>query len=157
MKKMQVIQPELQKVREKFKDEPQKLQKETMDLFKRSGANPLGGCLPLIAQMPIFFAFYQVLYNAVELVDAPFALWIMDLSVKDPYYVLPVLMGAALFAQMKLNPTPTQDPMQKKVMMFMPLIFLFIMKDLPAGLNLYIFVSTVFGIIQQLFVYRMTD
>lgn len=157
MKKMQKIQPELQKVREKYKDEPQKLQKETMDLFKRSGANPLGGCLPLVAQMPIFFAFYQVLYNAVELVNAPFAFWIMDLSVKDPYYVLPVLMGAALFAQMKLNPTPTQDPMQKKVMMFMPLIFLFIMKDLPAGLNLYIFVSTVFGIIQQLFVYKMTD
>lgn len=157
MKKMQKIQPELQKVREKYKDEPQKLQKETMDLFKRSGANPLGGCLPLIAQMPVFFAFYQVLYNAVELVNAPFVFWIMDLSVKDPYYVLPVLMGCALFAQMKLNPTPTQDPMQKKVMMFMPLIFLFVMKDLPAGLNLYIFVSTLFGIIQQLFVYKMTD
>lgn len=157
MKKMQKIQPELQKVREKFKDDPQKLQKETMDLFKKSGANPLGGCLPLLAQMPVFFAFYQVLYNAVELVDAPFAFWIVDLSVKDPYYVLPVLMGASLFAQMKLNPTPTQDPMQKKVMMFMPLIFLFIMKDLPAGLNLYIFISTLFGILQQLFVYKMTD
>jgi len=133
------------------------LQKETMELFKRSGANPLGGCLPLIAQMPIFFAFYQVLYNAVEFVGAPFAFWIVDLSIKDPYYVLPVLMGGSLFLQMKINPTPTTDPMQKKIMMFMPLIFLFIMKDLPAGLNLYIFVSTIFGIVQQLLVYKSME
>lgn len=157
MKKMQILQPELQKVREKYKEDPQRLQKETMDLFKKSGANPLGGCLPLIAQMPIFFAFYQVLYNAVELVGAPFIFWITDLSIKDPFYVLPVLMGASLFLQMRLNPTPTTDPMQKKIMMFMPLIFLFIMKDLPAGLNLYIFVSTIFGIVQQLIVYKSMD
>lgn len=157
MKKMQILQPELQKVREKYKEDPQRLQKETMELFKRSGANPLGGCLPLIAQMPIFFAFYQVLYNAVEFVGAPFAFWIVDLSIKDPYYVLPVLMGGSLFLQMKINPTPTTDPMQKKIMMFMPLIFLFIMKDLPAGLNLYIFVSTIFGIVQQLLVYKSME
>lgn len=157
MKKMQVIQPELQKIREKYKEDPQRLQKETMDLFKRAGANPLGGCLPLLAQMPIFFAFYQVLYNAVELVGSPFMLWLTDLSIKDPYYVLPLLMGASLILQMKINPTPTTDPMQKKIMMFMPIIFAFIMKDLPSGLNLYILVSTVFGIIQQMFVYKITD
>ncbi len=157
MKKMQVIQPELAKLREKYKEDPQRMQKETMELFKRAGANPLGGCLPLLAQMPIFFAFYQVLYNAVELVGSPFIFWLTDLSIKDPYYVLPVLMGLSLVLQMKLNPTPTTDPMQKKIMMFMPIVFSFIMKDLPSGLNLYILVSTLFGIVQQMFVYKVTD
>jgi YidC/Oxa1 family membrane protein insertase len=154
MKKMQVIQPELTKLREKYKDEPQVMQKETMALFKKAGANPLGGCLPLLLQMPIFFAFYKVLYSAVELVDAPFYFWIMDLSEKDPYYVLPVLMSIAMFLNTKLTPTTTADPAQQKIMMFMPLIFGFIMKDLPAGLTLYIFVSTVMGMCQQLFVYK---
>ena len=155
MKQMQKIQPELTKLREKFKDDPQRMQKETMALFKKAGANPLGGCLPLVLQMPVFFAFYQVLYNSVELVGAPFILWITDLSIKDPYYVLPLFMGVAFFFQTKLNPSASADPTQKKIMMFMPIIFCFFMKDLPAGLNLYIAVSTVFGIAQQLFVYRM--
>lgn len=157
MKKMQTIQPELTKLREKFKDDPQRMQKESMELFKRTGANPLGGCLPLLLQMPVFFAFYKVLYSAVELVGAPFMLWIQDLSIKDPYYVLPVLMAIAMFLQQKLTPTATADPTQKKVMMFMPLIFGLIMKDLPAGLCLYIFISTLFGMIQQLLVYRTAD
>lgn len=157
MKKMQTVQPEIQKLREKFKDDPQRLQRETMDLFKRAGANPLGGCLPLILQMPIFFAFYQVLYNAVELVGAPFLGWIADLSVKDPYYVLPVLMALAMFFQQKITPTTVADPTQKKVMAFMPLIFGFIMKDLPSGLVLYIFVSTLFGMVQQMFVYKTVE
>lgn len=157
MKKMQKLQPELAKVKEKYGDDPQRMQKETMELFKRNGANPMGGCLPLILQMPVFFAFYQVLFNSVELLGAPFMLWITDLSVKDPYYVLPVLMGAAMFGQTKLNPSTTADPTQQKMMMFMPLIFTFFMKDLPAGLNLYIFVSTIFGIAQQLFVYKTVD
>ncbi|MDD0854732.1 membrane protein insertase YidC [Halobacteriovorax sp. GB3] len=157
MKKMQKVQPELQRLREKYKDDPARMQKETMALFKKSGANPIGGCLPMILQMPVFFAFYQVLYNAVELVGAPFYFWIFDLSHKDPYYVLPVLMGAAMFGQTKLNPSASADPTQQKVMLFMPLIFCFIMKDLPAGLNLYIFISTIFGIAQQLFVYKTVD
>ena len=117
----------------------------------------MGGCLPLLLQMPVFFAFYQVLFNSVELLNAPFMLWITDLSAKDQYYVLPILMGIAMFFQTKLNPSTTADPMQKKMMMFMPLIFTFFMKDLPAGLNLYILVSTVFGITQQLFVYKTVD
>ena len=157
MKKMQKVQPELAKLKEKFKDDPQRMQRETMELFKRSGANPLGGCLPLFLQMPIFFAFYKVLSAAVELVGAPFFGWITDLSVKDPYFILPVLMAAVMFVQQKLTPSASADPTQQKVMMFMPLIFGFIMKDLPAGLVLYIFVSTLFGITQQLFVYRTTD
>jgi YidC/Oxa1 family membrane protein insertase len=154
MKKLQTIQPELNKIREKFKDDPQKMQKESMDLFKKSGANPLGGCLPLLLQMPVFFAFYKVLYSAVELVNAPFFGWIQDLSNKDPYYVLPVLMTASMFLQQKITPNTITDPVQKKIMLFMPLIFGVIMKDLPGGLSLYIFVSTLFGIIQQLMVFN---
>ena len=157
MKKMQKVQPELNKLKEKFKDDPQRMQKETMDLFKRAGANPLGGCFPLLLQMPVFFAFYRVLYGAVELIGAPFFGWIGDLSVKDPYYVLPVLMAIAMLLQTKLNPTAGTDPTQKKIMLFMPLIFGVIMKDLPSGLVLYILVSTIFGIIQQMFVYKITD
>jgi YidC/Oxa1 family membrane protein insertase len=154
MKKMQEIQPQLNKVREKFKDNPQKMQQETMALFKKSGANPLGGCLPLILQMPIFFAFYRVLYSSVELVDAPFYLWISDLSQKDPFYVLPILMAVAMVLNQRLMPTTTTDPVQKKIMMFVPLIFAIFMKDFPAGLTLYIFISTLVGMLQQLYVYR---
>lgn len=157
MKKMQKLQPELAKLKEKHADDPQKMQRATMELFKKNGANPMGGCLPLLLQMPVFFAFYQVLFNSVELLHAPFVFWIHDLSAKDPYYMLPVLMGIAMFFQTKLNPSTSADPMQKKMMMFMPLIFTFFMKDLPAGLNLYIFVSTVFGVTQQLFVYKTVD
>ena len=156
MKKMQDIQPELTKLKEKFKDDPQRMQKESMELFKRAGANPLGGCLPLLLQMPFFFAFYKVLYGAVELVDAPFLFWIQDLSAKDQFYVLPVLMAGAMFLQQKLSPTTVSDPAQKKVMMFMPIIFGLIMKDLPSGLCLYIFISTIFGVLQQMFVYKRT-
>ncbi|WP_408098338.1 membrane protein insertase YidC [Peredibacter sp. HCB2-198] len=155
MKKLQLVQPELTKIREKFKDDPARMQKESMELFRKSGANPLGGCLPLLLQMPVFFAFYKVLYSAVELVDAPFFGWIQDLSNKDPYFVLPVLMTVAMFFQQKLTPNTIQDPVQKKIMLFMPLVFGFIMKDLPSGLSLYIFVSTVFGILQQLMVFNV--
>jgi len=157
MKKMQTIQPDIAKLKEKFKDDPQRMQKETMELFKRSGANPLGGCLPMILQMPIFIAFYQVLSNSVELVGAPFYFWLTDLSVKDHFYVLPVLMGIVMFFQSKLNPTPMTDPTQKKMMMFMPIVFTFIMKDLPSGLNLYMTVSITLGIAQQLLVYRLSE
>lgn len=157
MKKMQDIQPELTKLREKFKDDPMRMQKESMELFKRSGANPLGGCLPMLLQLPVFFAFYKVLYSAVELVDAPFVGWLTDLSNKDPYFILPVLMAGAMFLQQKLTPTTVTDPVQKKIFMFMPLIFGFIMKDLPSGLSLYIFVSTVLGIAQQLLVFKISS
>ena len=157
MKKMQGIQPELTKIKEKYKDEPQKMQKETMDLFKKAGANPLSGCLPLLLQMPFFFAIYKVLYSSVELVGAPFYGWIHDLSVHDPIYILPVLMAVAMFAQQKMTPTTSMDPTQAKIMMFMPIIFAFIMKSLPAGLVLYTLVSTVVGVLQQMLVYRMAD
>lgn len=156
MKKMQVIQPELQKIREKHKENPQKMQQETMALFKKSGANPLSGCLPMLAQMPIFFAFYQVLFTSTELVGAPFYFWISDLSLKDPFYILPVLMGLAMFLNMKLTPSTSADPMQQKMMMMMPVIFSLFMLNLPSGLTLYILISTLVGMGQQLFVYRRT-
>jgi YidC/Oxa1 family membrane protein insertase len=157
MKKMQVVQPEIQKIKEKYKDDPAKVQRETMELFKRAGANPLGGCLPMLLQVPIFIAFYQAINNSVELVGSPFALWIHDLSAKDPYYVLPVLMGITMLLQTKLNPSTTTDPNQQKIMYIMPLVFCFIMKDLPAGLNLYFFISNVLGIAQQLYVYKTVE
>ncbi len=157
MKKMQVVQPELTKLREKYKDNPQEMQKRTMELFKRSGANPLGGCFPMLLQVPIFIAFYQAISNSVELVGSPFAFWLTDLSAKDPFYVLPVLMGATMFFQTKLNPSTSADPNQQKIMYIMPLVFCFMMKDLPAGLNLYFFVSNLVGIGQQVLVYRMVD
>lgn len=157
MKKMQTIQPELAKIKEKYKDDNQKMQKETMALFSKAGANPLSGCLPLLLQMPFFFAIYRVLFSAVELVGAPFYGWIHDLSIQDPFYVLPVLMAASMFVQQKLTPQTSVDPTQQKVMMFMPLLFGFMMKSLPAGLVLYIFVSTSVGILQQYLVYKAID
>ncbi len=157
MKKMKEIQPELQKIKAKHKDNPMKAQQETMELFKRAGANPMGGCLPLLLQMPVFFAFYRVLSSSVELVGAPFIFWIHDLSSKDPFYVLPIIMGLAMFLQSKLNPSATTDDTAQKVMLFMPLIFSFFMKDLPAGLNLYMCISTLFGIAQQMLVYKFSD
>ncbi len=157
MKKMQQLQPQLQKIKEKYKDDQQRVQKETMELFKREKANPMGGCLPLLLQMPVFFAIYRVLYSAVELVDAPFFGWITDLSAKDPYYVFPVLLTITMFLQQKMMPTASTDPNQKKIMMAMPLVFGFIMKDMPSGLVLYIFVSTLFAIIQQYLTNKLTD
>jgi len=112
--------------------------------------NPLGGCLPMLLQMPILFALFQVLGNSIEIYQAPFIFWIHDLSVKDPFYVLPILMGITLFIQHKITPT-TMDPAQAKVMQFMPIIFSLMMVSLPSGLTLYTFVSTLFGILQQRF------
>jgi YidC/Oxa1 family membrane protein insertase len=155
MKKMQQLQPELNKLKELYKGDPQKMQKESLELFKRAGANPLSGCLPLLLQTPIFFAFYRVLNSSVELVEAPFFGWITDLSKKDPYFVLPVVMTLVMFIQQKLTPNTNIDQTQQKIMMLMPIIFGFIMKDLPSGLSLYIFVSTFIGIIQQLMVNKM--
>jgi YidC/Oxa1 family membrane protein insertase len=104
--------------------------------------------------MPVFFALYSVLYNSVELLHAPFYFWITDLSLKDPYYVLPVLMTASMFMQQKITPSTITDKMQARIMLFMPIIFGFFMKDLPSGLNLYIFVSTMAGIVQQVVVFN---
>ncbi len=148
MKAMQKIQPLMAAVRERYKNDPTTMNQEVMKLMKEHKANPMGGCLPMLLQLPVFFALYQVLGQSIELYRAPFIFWIHDLSAKDPYFVLPVLMGITMFVNQKMTPT-AMDPQQAKVLMWMPLIFSFFMISLPSGLTLYIFISTLFGIVQQ--------
>lgn len=152
-KKMQKLQPLIASLRERYKDDPQAMNREMMGLWKEHKVNPLGGCLPMLLQLPIFFALYRVLGQSIELYQAPFIGWIHDLSLKDPYYVLPILLAVSMFIQQKITPT-TMDPTQAKVMQFLPLIFALMMINLPAGLTLYIFINTLSGIIlQQIFMH----
>ena len=148
MKKMQEIQPLLTAVREKYKDDPTTMQKETMAVMREKKVNPVGGCLPMLLQMPVFFALYQALGQSIELYKAPFFGWIGDLSLRDPFFVLPVLMGASMWLQQKMTPS-TMDPAQARIMQFMPIIFSLMMFTLPSGLTLYMSVTTIFSIIQQ--------
>lgn len=156
-KKMQKIQPLITNLRERYKDDPQTMNKEMMALWKEHKVNPVGGCLPMLLQLPVFFALYQVLGQSIELYQAPFFFWIKDLSLKDPYFILPVLMAGAMYIQQKMTPT-TLDPTQAKIMQFLPLIFALMMISLPAGLTLYILVNTVSGVLlQQLFMRDKTS
>lgn len=148
MKKMAAIQPRIQALRERYKDDSTTLNTEMMKLMKDNKVNPIGGCLPMLLQMPVFFALYQVLGQSIELYQAPFFGWITDLSLKDPFFILPILMGISMWYNQKITPS-TMDPAQAKVMQFLPLVFSVMMIALPSGLTLYIFVSTLFGIIQQ--------
>lgn len=153
MKKMQEIQPRMQEVREKYKKDPQRMQKEMMDLYKKHKVNPMGGCLPMLLQIPVFFALYKVLMVSVELRGAPWIMWIHDLSVKDPYYVLPLVMGATMFLQQKMTPT-AGDPRQQKMMMLMPVIFTVMFVNFASGLVLYWLVNNLLSIIQQFHINR---
>ncbi|NWG87878.1 MAG: membrane protein insertase YidC [Hydrogenophilaceae bacterium] len=148
MAQMRKLAPRLQSLKEKFGDDRQKLHEAMMKIYKEEKINPLGGCLPILVQIPVFIALYWVLLGAVELRQAPFALWITDLSAKDPYYVLPVVMAVTMFIQQKLSPTPP-DPVQAKVMMFMPIVFSVFFFFFPAGLVLYWLVNNVLSILQQ--------
>lgn len=148
MAKMRKLQPKMLELKERYGDDRQKLSQETMDLYRREKVNPLGGCLPILIQMPVFLALYWVLLESVELRHAPLGGWIRDLSVMDPYFVLPLLMGASMFYQQTLNPAPP-DPMQAKVMQFMPIIFTVFFLFFPAGLVLYWLVNNVLSIAQQ--------
>jgi YidC/Oxa1 family membrane protein insertase len=123
-----------------------------MEMYKKHGANPLGGCLPMLLQIPVFFTIYRVLLNAVELQGSEWILWINDLSRMDPYYVLPILMGASMYFQQKLTPNNFTDPMQEKVFKFLPIIFTFFFVTFPAGLVLYWIVNNLFSIAQQFIV-----
>jgi len=127
-----------------------------MALYKREKINPLGGCLPILVQMPVFISLYWVLFESVQLRHAPFMLWIQDLSVMDPYFILPILMGASMFLQMSLNPTPP-DPMQAKIMKMMPLIFTVFFLWFPAGLVLYWLVNNILSIAQQWYITRKIE
>ncbi|MEW6600296.1 MAG: membrane protein insertase YidC [Nitrospirota bacterium] len=150
MQKMQKIQPMMAELKEKYKKDPQKMQQETMALYKKYKVNPIGGCLPMFLQIPVFIALYNVLLRAIELRGAPFILWITDLSVKDPYYVLPIVMGLTMIIQQKMTPT-AMDPKQAKMMMFMPIIFTFMFLSFASGLVIYWLVNNVLGIAQQFY------
>ncbi|AKJ40722.1 membrane protein insertase YidC [Pragia fontium] len=154
MAKMKLLQPKLQAMRERIGDDKQRMSQEMMALYKEEKVNPLGGCLPLIIQMPIFLALYYMLMGSVELRQAPFALWIHDLSAQDPYYILPLLMGGTMFLIQKMSPTPVTDPMQQKIMTYMPVIFTVFFLWFPSGLVLYYIVSNLVTIIQQKLIYR---
>ncbi|MEN7341900.1 MAG: membrane protein insertase YidC [Pseudomonadota bacterium] len=146
--KMRKLQPRLKAIQERYADDRQKLSQAMMELYKREKVNPAAGCLPILIQMPFFLAFYWVLLESVEMRQAPFMLWIQDLSVRDPLFVLPILMGAAMLMQQRLNPAPA-DPVQAKVMRVLPVIFTVFFAFFPAGLVLYWFTNTVLGVAQQ--------
>ena len=148
MARMRGLAPRMKAIQERYKDDREQLGKQMMELYKREKVNPLAGCLPIVVQIPVFIAFYWVLLESVEMRQAPFLLWVQDLSTKDPYFVLPAIMGAAMFGQYKLNPAPP-DPMQAKVFMFMPLVMTVMMAFFPAGLVLYWITNTGLSIAQQ--------
>lgn len=150
MRKMQEIQPRVTEIKEKYKKDPQRMQKEVSELFKKHKVNPVGGCLPMLLQIPVFLALYNILSIAIELRGAPFMLWIVDLSIKDPYYVLPIVMGITMIIQQKMTPS-SMDPMQAKIMMFMPVIFTFMFLNFASGLVLYWLVNNILAIVQQFF------
>ncbi len=150
---MQKIQPLLKETRERYKSDPLKVNRETMALMKEHKANPLSGCLPMLIQIPIFFALWKTIGSSVEIYQQPFFGWIQDLSAHDPFFVIPVLMGITMFFQQKLTPT-TMDPAQQKILNFMPIIFTVFMFSLPSGLTLYNFVSALFGVVQQYFLLK---
>ena len=157
MAKMRLLAPKMQELRERFGDDRQKLGQETMRLYKNEKVNPLGGCFPLLIQMPIFIALYWTLMESTELRHAPFILWIDDLSVHDPYFVTPILYGISMYFIQKMSPTPTTDPLQKKIFMAMPLVFTFMFCTFPAGLTVYWLISNIFTIFQQVIIYRSLE
>jgi len=150
MKEMSKLQPQMAALREKYKDDKEKLNQELMTLMRTNGANPVAGCLPILIQLPIFVALYRVLYGSIELYHAPFWLWIHDLSAKDPYYVTPVVLTLTMYIQQKLTPNTATDPMQAKMMQFMPVMFGFMMLALPSGLTLYMLTNAIVSILQQM-------
>lgn len=153
---MQKIKPQMDKARELYKNDPMRMNKETMAIMKENNANPVSGCLPMLLQIPIFFALWKMISTSVEIYQQPFFGWIHDLSINDPYFVLPILMGITMFLQQKMTPT-TMDPMQAKILNFMPIIFTLFMLSLPSGLTLYNFISSLFGVIQQYILLKDKD
>ncbi len=155
MKEMQKVQPMMAKLKEKYKDDRDGLNRAIMELYKEHKVNPLGGCLPMLVQMPIFIALYRALMSSIELRHVPFMLWIHDLSAKDPYYVTPLVMGATMFIQQKMTPPTGMDPMQAKMMMALPVVFTVMFINLPSGLVLYWLVNNVLTIAQQAYIHKL--
>jgi len=154
MKQMQVIQPKVLAIQEKFKDDRDRLNKELIKLYRDHKVNPVGGCLPMVLQMPVFVALFNILYMTIDLRQAPFMAWITDLSVQDPYYVLPIIMGVTMVIQQKITPT-TMDPTQAKIMLMLPAFMTFLFINFPAGLVLYWLTNNVLTISQQLITDRV--
>lgn len=157
MQKLKDLAPKMKEIQAKYKDDKQKQSTHMMELYKKHGANPMGGCLPLVLQIPVFFAIYRVLLNSIELKGAEWIMWIHDLAEMDPYFVLPILMGASMFLQQKITPNTMQDEMQKKIFQMLPIIFTFFFLWFPAGLTLYWFVNNVFTISQQYYINRLFE
>jgi len=151
MANMRKFSPKIQQLKERYGDDRQRMSQAMMELYKKEKINPLGGCLPMIVQIPVFISLYWVLLESVELRQAPFIFWIHDLSIRDPYYVLPLLMGISMFAQQKLNPPPP-DPVQAKVMMALPIVFSLFFAFFPAGLVLYWLANSVLSVLQQWYI-----
>jgi YidC/Oxa1 family membrane protein insertase len=151
MKEMQLLQPEVKRLQQKYKEDKQTLNREIMELYKRRKVNPFGGCLPMLLQLPVFFALYRAFYAAIELRHSPFVFWITDLADKDPTYITPLLMGATMYFQQKMT-TVTADPAQAKMMSFMPIIFTLFFLGFPSGLVLYWLVTNVLGIAHQMYI-----
>jgi len=156
MAKMRKLQPEMVRLKERFGDDRQQFSQAMMELYKKEGANPLGGCLPILLQMPVFLALYWTLMESVELRQAPFFLWIYDLSAMDPYFILPILMGISMFLTQRMQPEPP-DPIQAKVFKFMPIMFTFFFLWFPSGLVLYWLVNNILSILQQVYVTRQLE
>jgi YidC/Oxa1 family membrane protein insertase len=156
MAKMRAVGPRMKQIQETFKDDRAKLGQAMMELYKKEKINPLAGCLPMIVQIPFFISFYWVLLESVEMRQAPFMLWVNDLSARDPYFILPLLMGGAMYGQFRLNPAPP-DPMQAKVMQFMPLVMTVMMAWFPSGLVLYWLTNTALSIAQQLRINQIVE
>jgi len=151
MKEMQKLQPKMQELKEKFKDDRDGLNRSVMELYKTHKVNPLGGCLPMVVQIPVFFGLYKALMFSVELRHAPFYFWIQDLSAKDPYYITPIIMGATMFIQQKMTPT-NMDPVQAKMMLALPVVFTAMFLNFPSGLVLYWLVNNILTIAQQMYI-----
>jgi YidC/Oxa1 family membrane protein insertase len=156
MARMRRLQPRLAELKERYGDDRQRMSQALMEMYKREKVNPLGGCLPIVVQIPVFIALYWVLVESVELRQAPFVLWLRDLSDPDPYFVLPLLMGATMLVQQKLNPSP-MDPLQQKVMMVLPVVFTVFFAFFPAGLVLYWATNNALSIAQQWYITRRIE
>lgn len=156
MSGLKKLQPKMAALKERFGDDRQQFTQATLELYKKEKVNPMSGCLPILIQIPVFIALYWVLIENIELRQAPFILWIQDLSIKDPYYVLPLLMGLSMFLQQRLNPPPA-DPVQAKVMMLMPVIVTVLFLNFPAGLMLYMFINTALSCLQQWYIMRSME
>ncbi|MGP1946367.1 MAG: membrane protein insertase YidC, partial [Arsenophonus sp. ER-LPS3-MAG3] len=154
MAKIRLLQPKLLAIRERVGNDKKRISQEIMTLYKEEKINPLGGCLPLLIQMPIFLALYYMLISSVELRHAPFIAWIQDLSAEDPYYILPLLMGLTMYVIQKMSSITVTDPIQQKIMTYMPVIFTIFFFWFPSGLVLYYIISNLMTIIQQQIIYR---